>query len=155
MQCSFEQASVFPGVKYAGVRHIVPWASPVGAGARSASWTSALFVAVAVVPAQVSACSFRISWRHILPNVEAPLIVQRSLHLFYAILAEPSLSFRGWGRSHRCPPGGMMLSKGRGLMCHSAWVSISPGVAITAVAFGFNGCGDALRDALDPRLIGT
>ena len=84
-------------MKYAGVRHIVPWASPVGAGARSASSTSALFVTGTVVPPQVSACSFRISCRHIPPNVLAPVIVQASLYLSYAIAipAEPALSFLG------------------------------------------------------------
>jgi peptide/nickel transport system permease protein len=100
----------------------------------------------------VGASNRRIIWRHILPNVMAPLIVQASLCMSYAILAEAALSYLGLGTQPPMPSWGLMLSKGRGMMQHSPWVSIWPGLAIMIVVFAFNVSGDGLRDALDPRL---
>lgn len=91
---------------------------------------------------------------HILPNVLAPLIVEATLCMSFAILAEAALSFLGLGTQPPTPSWGMMLSKGRGLMYYSPWVSIWPGFAIMIVVFAFNVFGDGLRDALDPRLRG-
>jgi len=102
----------------------------------------------------VGASNFSIIRRHILPNVLAPIIVQATLCMSYAILAEAALSYLGLGTQPPMPSWGMMLSKGRGLMHHSVWVSIWPGLAIMTVVFAFNVFGDGLRDALDPRLIG-
>lgn len=103
----------------------------------------------------IGASDIRIIRDHILPNVLAPLIVQATLCMSFAILAEAALSFLGLGTQPPMPSWGMMLSKGRGLMYHSPWVSIWPGLAIMIVVFAFNVFGDGLRDALDPRLIGT
>jgi peptide/nickel transport system permease protein len=103
----------------------------------------------------IGASNLRIIGRHVLPNVLAPIIVQATLCMSYAILAEAALSYLGLGTQPPMPSWGMMLSKGRGLMGHSPWVSIWPGVSIMAVVFAFNVFGDGLRDALDPRLIGT
>jgi peptide/nickel transport system permease protein len=97
----------------------------------------------------------RIMRRHILPNVLAPIIVQGSLCMSYAVLAEAALSFLGLGTQPPMPSWGSMLNKGVAVMYHSPWVSIWPGLAIMIVVFAFNVFGDGLRDALDPRLIGT
>jgi peptide/nickel transport system permease protein len=103
----------------------------------------------------VGAGNLRIITRHVLPNVLAPIIVQASLCVSYAILAEAALSYLGLGTQPPMPSWGMMLAKGRGLMSHSPWVSVWPGVSIMLAVFAFNVFGDGLRDALDPRLIGT
>jgi peptide/nickel transport system permease protein len=102
----------------------------------------------------IGANNIRIIRSHILPNVLAPLIVQATLCMSFAILAEAALSFLGLGTQPPMPSWGMMLSKGRGLMYYSPWVSIWPGLAIMIVVFAFNVFGDGLRDALDPRLRG-
>jgi peptide/nickel transport system permease protein len=103
----------------------------------------------------VGVSDFGIIRRHILPNVLAPLIVQATLCMSYAILAEAALSYLGLGTQPPMPSWGLMLSKGRGFMGYSPWVSVWPGLAIMTVVFAFNVFGDGLRDALDPRLIGT
>ena len=95
---------------------------------------------------------FGIIARHILPNVLAPVIVQATLCLSFAILAEAALSYLGLGTQPPMPSWGVMLSKGRDLMYYSPWISIFPGIAIMATVFAFNVFGDGLRDALDPRL---
>lgn len=102
----------------------------------------------------LGASDFRIIRKHILQNVLAPTIVQATLCMSYAILTEAALSYLGLGTQPPMASWGVMLSKGRGLMNHSPWVSIWPGLAITAAVFAFNAFGDGLRDALDPRLIG-
>ncbi|MBN1317134.1 MAG: ABC transporter permease [Anaerolineales bacterium] len=100
----------------------------------------------------IGAGNLRILMRHILPNVMAPLIVQTSLCMSYAILVEAELSFLGLGTQPPNPSWGVMINQGRGLMHHSPWFSIWPGLAIMAVVFAFNVFGDGLRDALDPWL---
>jgi len=102
----------------------------------------------------VGAGNLRIMSKHILPNVVAPLIVQASLCMSYSILAEATLSYLGLGTQPPMPSWGMMLSRGRGLLYHSPWLSIWPGLAIMTVVYAFNVFGDGLRDALDPRLRG-
>ncbi len=92
--------------------------------------------------------------RHILPNAIPPLIVQLSMCMSWAILAEAALSYLGLGTQPPTPSWGVMLSKGRELVHLSPWLSIWPGLAIMAVVFGFNVLGDGLRDALDPQLRG-
>lgn len=94
-------------------------------------------------------------FRHILPNITAPLIVQTSLLLSTAILAEAALSFLGLGTQPPDPSWGTMLGSGRKYMELTPWVAIAPGVAIVITVFGFNLLGDGLRDALDPRLRGS
>jgi peptide/nickel transport system permease protein len=90
--------------------------------------------------------------RHIFPNSLSPLIVEVSLSLAFAILAEAALSFFGLGTQPPAPSWGRMLSEGRGYINQSVWVSIFPGLAIMLSVMGFNFLGDGLRDVLDPRL---
>ncbi|WP_019415777.1 nickel transporter permease [Paenisporosarcina sp. TG20] len=93
-----------------------------------------------------------IIFRHILPNISAPIIVQSTLSLAFAIIAEASLSFLGLGTQPPSPSWGLMLNTGRGFMETSPWVAIFPGLAIMITVLSFNVLGDGLRDALDPRL---
>lgn len=90
--------------------------------------------------------------RHILPNILAPLIVETSLSLSFAILAEAALSFFGLGTQPPDPSWGRMLAEGRGFYQQSPWMSLFPGLAIMLAVMGFNFLGDGLRDSLDPRM---
>lgn len=94
----------------------------------------------------------RILFRHILPNSMAPLIVETTLSLAFAILAEAALSFFGLGTQPPDPSWGRMLSEGRQYIGQSPWMGIFPGLAIMLTVMGFNFLGDGLRDVLDPRL---
>lgn len=94
----------------------------------------------------------RILFRHILPNSLSPLIVEISLSLAFAILAEAALSFFGLGVQPPDPSWGRMLSEGRAYFRQSVWMGIWPGLAIMISVMGFNFLGDGLRDVLDPRL---
>ncbi len=94
----------------------------------------------------------RIVWRHIIPNVLAPVIVQVSLSLSLAILSESALSFLGLGTQAPTPSWGNMLSDGRQFLELAPWNAVFPGLAIMIVVLGFNLLGDGLRDLLDPRL---
>ncbi|HZQ97396.1 MAG TPA: ABC transporter permease [Chloroflexota bacterium] len=94
----------------------------------------------------------RIIWRHVLPNIAAPLIVQTTLALSTAILFEAALSFLGLGTQPPTPSWGTMLGTGRRYMELAPWTAIYPGLAIMITVLGFNLAGDGLRDALDPRL---
>jgi peptide/nickel transport system permease protein len=94
----------------------------------------------------------RILFRHIFPNVLSPLIVEITLSLSFAILAEAALSFFGLGTQPPNPSWGRMLSEGRAYFQQSVWLAIFPGLAIMLTVLGFNLLGDGLRDALDPRL---
>ncbi|MBM7551648.1 ABC transporter permease [Thalassobacillus pellis] len=94
----------------------------------------------------------KIMWKHILPNSLAPLIVQVTLSLAFAILAEAALSFLGLGASPDTPSWGIMLSEGKNWMEQAWWIAVFPGIAITLAVFSFNVMGDGLRDALDPKL---
>jgi ABC-type dipeptide/oligopeptide/nickel transport system permease subunit len=90
--------------------------------------------------------------KHILPNITAPLIVQVSLALSWAILTEAGLSFLGLGSQPPEPSWGNMLSESRTLLELAPWLAIFPGLAIMFAVLGFNLLGDGLRDLLDPRL---
>jgi peptide/nickel transport system permease protein len=90
--------------------------------------------------------------RHILPNILAPLIVQTSLALSWALLTEASLSFLGLGTQIPDASWGVMLSESRILAERAPWLMLFPGVAIALSVLGLNLLGDALRDALDPRM---
>ena len=94
----------------------------------------------------------RIIWRHILPNVTAPLVIQTSLSLSLAILAEASLSFLGLGTQPPDPSWGTMVNTGQRLIELSPWPVVFPGLAIILAVLGFNLLGDGLRDVFDPRL---
>ena len=92
---------------------------------------------------------------YVLPNVAPAVLVLATTQLGVAILAESTLSFLGYGVPPPFPTWGAMLSgTGRAYMLQSPWLSIWPGLAISAAVFGFNLLGDALRDVLDPRLRG-
>jgi peptide/nickel transport system permease protein len=102
----------------------------------------------------LGAGSSRVIVRHILPNVLAPLIVQASVALAFAILTEASLSYVGLGTQPPDPSWGTMLNEGRTYLETAPWMSIFPGLAIMLAVFGFNLLGDGLRDMLDPKLRG-
>jgi len=91
-------------------------------------------------------------FRHLLPNILVPLIVQVSLSLSVAILLESALSFLGLGVQPPAPSWGNMLSGARKLMMLAPWTAVYPGLAIVFLVLGFNLLGDGLRDILDPRL---
>ena len=95
-------------------------------------------------------------WRHILPNIVAPLIILATVNLGGVILVEAALSFLGFGVPPPRPSWGGMLS-GAGLMhmLRAPWLAFWPGVALSLAVFGANMLGDALRDVLDPRLRGS
>lgn len=102
----------------------------------------------------LGAGSGRVMFRHILPNILAPLIVQGSIALAFAILTEASLSYVGLGTQPPDPSWGTMLNEGRTYLETAPWMSIFPGLAIMLAVFGFNLMGDGLRDMLDPKLRG-
>lgn len=93
-----------------------------------------------------------IIFKHILPNALGPIIVQTSLSLAFAILAEAALSFFGLGTQPPDPSWGRMLSEGRAFLRQAPWMGIFPGLAIMLAVMGFNFFGDGLRDLLDPRM---
>ena len=94
---------------------------------------------------------YRIVTRYVLPNVLPPIIVQASLTVATAIIAEASLSFLGLGQLPPAPSWGSMLNTAKDFVSQAPWMSIFPGVAIFVAVLGFNLLGDGLRDALDPR----
>lgn len=100
----------------------------------------------------LGASDVRIMWRHVLPQCLGPILVQSSLQVAAAILAAAGLGFLGLGAPPDVPEWGTMLAKGRTYIFSAPHLTTFPGVAIALVVMGFNLLGDALRDALDPRL---
>jgi len=101
----------------------------------------------------LGASAARIIGRHMLPNLLNPLIVQVTLSAAAAMLAEATLSFLGLSAPPPTPDWGFMINTGqRYLINGDWWLTLGPGAAICIAVFGFNWLGDALRDALDPRL---
>jgi peptide/nickel transport system permease protein len=99
---------------------------------------------------------FRIMYRHILPNVAATIIVIASVQIGTAILIEAAISFLGLGVSSAANPSwGRMLQETRTVWQLAWWTCVVPGLAISIAVLSFNIFGDALRDALDPRLRGS
>jgi peptide/nickel transport system permease protein len=94
---------------------------------------------------------FRIMWRHILPNATAPLIVQATVSVSYAILGEASLSFLGLGVEANTPTWGLILADARSFVSRAWWLGVFPGLAIMLTVLSINFIGDALRDFLDVR----
>lgn len=94
---------------------------------------------------------FWILLRYILPNVIPPILVQATLTIASAIIAEASLSFLGLGQQPPYPSWGSMLNTAKNFMEQAPWMSFFPGSAIFLIVLGFNLLGDGLRDALDPR----
>lgn len=102
----------------------------------------------------MGAGSFRVMFRHLLPNTFPPLLVLITINLGTAIMMEASLSFLGIGISPPTATWGAMVSSGYRFLLTNPLVSFAPGVAILLVVLAFNMVGDGLRDALDPRLRG-
>jgi peptide/nickel transport system permease protein len=94
-------------------------------------------------------------WRsatlHVLPNIVPPLLVQATLAIAEAIIAEASLSFLGLGQQPPAPSWGSMLNSAQRFLDNAPWLAVAPGLAIFFVVLAFNLVGDGLRDALDPR----
>jgi peptide/nickel transport system permease protein len=99
----------------------------------------------------VGASDFRLITRHVLPNAAPPIIVQTSISLAFAVLAEAALSFLGLGTQPPNPSWGLMLAEGRGYIDLAWWLAFFPGMAIVITVLCFNLLGDGLRDVLDPR----
>ena len=93
----------------------------------------------------------RILLRHILPNILAPILVQATLAIAAAIIAEASLSFLGLGQQPPAPSWGSMLNTASHFLSQAPWMAVWPGLAIFSLVLSFNLLGDGLRDALDPR----
>ena len=93
----------------------------------------------------------RIALRHVLPNILAPLIVQATLAIAAAVIAEASLSFLGLGQQPPAPSWGSMLNTAKDYIDNAPWMAVWPGLSIFLLVLSFNLLGDGLRDALDPR----
>jgi peptide/nickel transport system permease protein len=105
-----------------------------------------------VAAARTVGCSdWRIMWRHILPNATAPLIVQATVSVSYAILAEAGLSFLGLGVAADTPTWGLILADARSFISRAWWLGVFPGLFIMITVLSINFLGDALRDLLDVR----
>lgn len=94
----------------------------------------------------------RLAWRHVLPNVVAPVIVLSTVAIAWSIILGASLSFLGLGPRPPIPEWGIDLSNGRSYLLRAWWISSAPGVCIMLTVVAVNLVGDALRDELDPRL---
>lgn len=101
----------------------------------------------------IGAGNGRIMFRHVLPNTLAPLLVQLSLAMGFAVLAEAGLSFLGLGTQPPDPSWGTMLNDSRAYLREAPWFGLWPGVALTILLVALNFLSDALRDALDPRRV--
>lgn len=88
----------------------------------------------------------------ILPNITAPLIVEITLRLAYAVLTEASLAFLGLGPPPPTPSWGQMIAEGQRFLALSPWSAVAPGLVIMLTVLGFNLLGDGIRDLTDPRL---
>jgi peptide/nickel transport system permease protein len=106
-----------------------------------------------VVSARALGCSrLRVAVRHVLPNMLPPLLIQSSLTVAAAIIAEASLSFLGLGQQPPAPSWGSMLNAAQRYLSQAPWIALYPGLMIFAVVMALNVVGDGLRDALDPRI---
>jgi peptide/nickel transport system permease protein len=94
---------------------------------------------------------WRIALVHILPNIMPALLVQATLSIATAIIAEAALSFLGLGQQPPAPSWGSMLNSAQRFLVTAPWMAVWPGVAIFLTVLSFNLFGDGLRDALDPR----
>jgi peptide/nickel transport system permease protein len=94
---------------------------------------------------------WRVALRHVLPNIVPALIVQATLAIAAAVIAEASLSFLGLGQQPPAPSWGSMLNTAKNYVDNAPWMAVWPGVSIFVLVLSFNLVGDGLRDALDPR----
>jgi ABC-type dipeptide/oligopeptide/nickel transport system permease subunit len=99
----------------------------------------------------LGASGWRVALRHVVPNAINPIVVQASLSVAFAILAEASLSFLGLGVQPPQASWGSMINAGRGYLQQAPWIVFGPGAALFVTVVGLNFVGDAVRDALDPR----
>jgi peptide/nickel transport system permease protein len=123
---------VFARIARASVMQVIPLAFVEAARAAGASWPRALR-------------------RDVVPNALSPIIVQASLTMASAILAEAALSYLGLGVQPPTPSWGGMLSTAQEYLTLAPWLAVFPGLAIFLSVFGLNLIGDGLRDALDPK----
>jgi peptide/nickel transport system permease protein len=100
----------------------------------------------------LGAADWWILQRHVLPNAATPIVVQASLSIGFAILAESSLSFLGLGIQPPEPSWGSMINAGRGYLQQAPWMVFGPGAALFVTILALNFVGDGVRDALDPRV---
>lgn len=100
----------------------------------------------------IGASGFRQVVRHVLPNILSPILVQASLSVAAAVIAEASLSYLGLGTQPPTPSWGSSLRTAQGYLVQAPWLAWWPGLAIFVVVLAFNLLGDGLRDLLDPRL---
>ena len=100
----------------------------------------------------VGISTLRILWRHILPNLMSPILVQASFIFAYAILAEAALSFLGVGVPPEIPTWGTMVAGSQQYAHQALWIVLFPGLAIILTALSLQLVGDGIRDLLDPRL---
>ena len=94
-----------------------------------------------------------ITWRHVLPNILSPLLIQGTIQFAVAILAEAGLSYLGLGTQPPTASWGRMLNEAQTFMSRAPWMAIFPGLAIAWAVLGFNLLGDGLRDTLDPKMV--
>ena len=94
----------------------------------------------------------RVLFREVLPNAAAPIIVQASISLAFAILAAAGLSFLGLGAQPPQPSWGLMIRQSKQYLTQAPWMAIFPGLGIAATVLGFNLLGDGIRDVLDPTV---
>jgi peptide/nickel transport system permease protein len=99
------------------------------------------------------ASNWRIVRLYVLPNIMAPLIVQATISVAFAILAEAALSFLGLGTQPPTPSWGLMIQDSRDYLDLAPWTAIVPGAAIALTVLGLNMLGDVLRDVLDPTMV--
>jgi peptide/nickel transport system permease protein len=95
--------------------------------------------------------AWRVAVRHVLPNIFPPVLVQGTLSIAQAIIAEASLSFLGLGQQPPDPSWGSMLNSAQRFLTQAPWLAVFPGLAIFLCVLSFNLVGDGLRDAMDPR----
>ena len=100
----------------------------------------------------LGASDIRIIFRHILPNIMSPIIVQATMRIATAILTASGLAFLSLGAPPPTPEWGAMLNDGRSYMHNAGHMVLIPGIAIVIVVLAFNIFGDGLRDALDPKM---
>jgi peptide/nickel transport system permease protein len=102
----------------------------------------------------LGASNARLLWGHVLPGALSPIVVQASLSLAVAVLAEAALSFLGLGTPPDVPSWGNMLREAQGFMAISPFAALVPGLAILVTVLGWSLLGDGLRDRLDPMTRG-
>ena len=107
-----------------------------------------------VAARSIGAADGRVMFRHILPNMMAPIIVQTTFAVGLGILAESTLTFLGLGVNPTTPTWGLTLNEGRDFVRQAWWISVFPGTAIVITVLGLNLFGDGLRDALDVKSVG-